>query len=87
MERLEVMGKSNDGFFIANEDLRLRGPGDFFGYRQSGEANFELADIYNHADILKEARDAVTMLKKTGYDLSALPSRNFQKRMDMSLRL
>lgn len=87
MERLEVMEKSNDGFFIANEDLRLRGPGDFFGYRQSGEANFELADIYNHADILKEARDAVTMLKKTGYDLSTLPSKNFQKRMDMSLRL
>lgn len=87
MERLEVMGKSNDGFFIANEDLRLRGPGDFFGYRQSGEANFELADIYSHADILKEARDAVTMLKKTGYDLSKLPSKSFQKRMDVSLRL
>lgn len=87
MERLEVMGKSNDGFFIANEDLRLRGPGDFFGYRQSGETYFELADIYSHADILKDARDAVTMLKKTGYDLSALPSGSFQRRMDVSLHL
>ena len=35
MQRLEVLNKSNDGFYIANEDLKLRGPGDFFGVRQS----------------------------------------------------
>ncbi len=56
MERLKVLEESNDGFFIANEDLRLRGPGDFFGIRQSGEALFILADIYNHADMLKCAQ-------------------------------
>ena len=50
MERLRVLENSNDGFFIASEDLKLRGPGDFFGIRQSGDALFELADIYNHAD-------------------------------------
>lgn len=57
-ERLKVLENSNDGFFIANEDLKLRGPGDFFGIRQSGEALFTLADIYNHADMLKLAQDA-----------------------------
>lgn len=87
MERLEVMESSNDGFFIANEDLRLRGPGDFFGYRQSGESYFELADIYNHADILKNARDAVYTLKSNGYDLTQLSSKQFQKQMEISMNL
>ena len=87
MERLEVMNTSNDGFFIANEDLRLRGPGDFFGYRQSGESYFELADIYNHADILKNAKDAVHALKSSGYDLTLLSSRQFQKQMALSMNL
>ncbi len=57
MERLRVLENSNDGFFIASEDLKLRGPGDFFGIRQSGDALFELADIYNHADMLQLAQD------------------------------
>ena len=58
-ERLEVLVKSNDGFFIANEDLRLRGPGDLFGIRQSGLMQFAMGDIYQDADILMLARDAV----------------------------
>ncbi len=56
-ERLKVLENSNDGFFIANEDLKLRGPGDFFGIRQSGDVLFTLADIYNHADMLKLAQE------------------------------
>lgn len=52
-ERLEILNKSNDGFFIAGEDLRLRGPGDLFGIRQSGAFEFELADIYQDADLVK----------------------------------
>ncbi|MBO4411974.1 MAG: ATP-dependent DNA helicase RecG [Lachnospiraceae bacterium] len=57
-ERLEVVSKSNDGFFIASEDLRLRGPGDFFGIRQSGEMAFRLADIYADAAVLQCAEEA-----------------------------
>ena len=57
VERLKVLEESNDGFFIASEDLRLRGPGDFFGIRQSGELNFKVADIYNHADMLRLAQE------------------------------
>ena len=56
-ERLKVLENSNDGFYIASEDLRLRGPGDFFGIRQSGDMDFKLADIYNHADMLRLAQD------------------------------
>lgn len=58
-ERLEVLVKSNDGFFIANEDLRLRGPGDLFGIRQSGLMHFAMGDIYQDADILMLAQEAV----------------------------
>lgn len=42
MERLGVLEKSNDGFFIAGEDLKMRGPGDFFGIRQSGDIMFKV---------------------------------------------
>ena len=44
-KRLQILEKSNDGFQIAGEDLRLRGPGDFFGVRQSGDMEFRIADI------------------------------------------
>ncbi len=65
MERLRVLEESNDGFFIASSDLKLRGPGDFFGVRQSGEMEFEIADIYNHADMLKLAQEAVLKYSDT----------------------
>ena len=57
LSRLKVLEESNDGFHIASEDLRLRGPGDFFGVRQSGDLMFRVADIYEHADMLKAAQD------------------------------
>ena len=59
LERLNILCKSNDGFLIANEDLKLRGPGDFFGVRQSGDFEFRLGDIMNDANILKQASEAV----------------------------
>ena len=60
--RLEILNKSNDGFFIASEDLRLRGPGDLFGIRQSGDMTFKIGDIYQDADCLKEANEAAHRL-------------------------
>ena len=53
--RLEILNHSNDGFRIAEEDLKLRGPGDFFGIRQSGDFNFKVADIYRDGELLKKA--------------------------------
>lgn len=64
LDRLDILNKSNDGFYIANEDLKLRGPGDFFGVRQSGDMLFNLGDIYNNADVLKQANEAVEFLEK-----------------------
>lgn len=60
--RLEVLNKSNDGFFIASEDLRLRGPGDIFGLRQSGDLEFKIADIYTDAITLKKVSEDVEEL-------------------------
>ncbi len=62
MERLKILNKSNDGFFIASEDLRLRGPGELFGIRQSGEFSFRVGDIYSDAAVLKQASEAVNRL-------------------------
>lgn len=53
-DRLSVLNKSNDGFFIAEEDLKLRGPGDLFGIRQSGAMEFKIADIYQDSELLKK---------------------------------
>lgn len=61
-ERLNILNKSNDGFFIAEEDLKLRGPGDLFGIRQSGAMEFRIADIYQDADLLKKISITVDKL-------------------------
>ncbi len=55
MKRLKILNTSNDGFFIANEDLKLRGPGDLAGVRQSGELDFKIGDIYRDSDLLLKA--------------------------------
>ena len=54
-ERTQIMVDSRDGFYIAEEDLKLRGPGGLFGERQSGALGFVLADIYEDASIMKKA--------------------------------
>lgn len=54
-ERLDILNHSNDGFRIAEEDLKMRGPGDFFGIRQSGVMEFKVADIFTDADMLAAA--------------------------------
>lgn len=64
-ERLDILNKSNDGFKIASEDLRLRGPGDLFGIRQSGLLNFRLGDVFQDAKILQMANEAADELLKT----------------------
>ena len=69
-ERLEILNHSNNGFEIANEDLKLRGPGDFFGVRQSGDMEFKLGDIYSDASILKTAADMVNRIEDGEIEVS-----------------
>ena len=69
-KRLEILNSTNDGFKIASEDLKLRGPGDLLGVRQSGDMQFKLADIFTDAEILKKASDDATKIIEKDPDLS-----------------
>lgn len=68
-KRLKILNESNDGFYIAGEDLKLRGPGDLFGIRQSGLMEFKIGDIYNDAEILKNASEAAGEILTLDFDL------------------
>lgn len=68
-KRLKILNESNDGFYIAGEDLKLRGPGDLFGIRQSGLMEFKIGDIYNDAGILKNASEAAGEILALDFDL------------------
>lgn len=68
-ERLSLLQRSNDGFEIAAEDLKHRGPGELFGAVQSGELTFGLGDIYNDYSVLQLAKGAVDALEQADFDL------------------
>lgn len=81
-ERLEILNKSNDGFFIASEDLRLRGPGDLFGIRQSGSLDFQLADVFQDAELLKLASEAAEHILAEDPDLEAAQHQILKKALE-----
>ena len=70
-ERLDILNRSNDGFYIASEDLKLRGPGDIFGLRQSGDMEFRLADVFTDANLLKKVSEEVNRLLDQDPELEA----------------
>ena len=72
-ERLQVLKRSNDGFEIAAEDLRMRGPGDLFGLNQSGELTFALGDIYNDYLVLQTAKKVLESGMVSKNRVTALP--------------
>lgn len=81
-ERLEIMEKTDDGFKLSEEDLRLRGPGDFFGYRQSGDMKFKKADIvkdYKILEIAKEDALDILMNKETYRNSTFVPIYSYLK--------
>ena len=77
-ERLEILKKTNDGFQIASEDLRLRGPGDLFGIRQSGILDFKLGDVFQDAQVLQRASETAQMLLKEDPKLEKPENQNLK---------
>jgi len=75
LERLEVMKATNDGFKIAEEDLRLRGPGDFFGSRQHGLPEMRIANFATDMQVLNQAQSAAKNLLKSDPKLASPENR------------
>jgi ATP-dependent DNA helicase RecG len=80
-ERLEALVQSNDGFVIAEEDLRIRGPGEFFGFRQWGMPEFRVANLLRDVDILQQARQEAFALLKQDPQLKAPMHRALRETM------
>jgi ATP-dependent DNA helicase RecG len=90
-ERLEALVQSNDGFVIAEEDLRIRGPGEFFGFRQWGMPEFRVANMIRDGDLLQQARlEAFSLLKQDPHmsapghqELKEAMLRKWEKKLDL----
>ena len=67
IKRLKILKNSDDGFYIADEDLKIRGFGDLIGYQQSGLKNFKFADPQHHEDLFNIAE---TFIKNIQFDLN-----------------
>ena len=85
-ERLSILSKSNDGFYIASEDLKLRGPGDLFGIRQSGVLDFKLADVFQDAKILQRASQAAVQLMKRDPYLEEEENQNLKEYLQQYIK-
>ena len=74
-----------DGFYIASEDLKLRGPGDIFGVRQSGELEFKLADIFTDANLLKQVSEEVNAILDQDPGLEGEEYRELKQKIEQYL--
>lgn len=81
-KRLKTLCDSTDGFYIAEEDLHLRGAGDVFGLRQHGLPDFKLADLYRDTGILHKAQQLAETIMETDPDLNQLEHRKIRLRLD-----
>ncbi|OON87212.1 ATP-dependent DNA helicase RecG [Oribacterium sp. C9] len=84
-ERLQILANSNDGFHIAEEDLRLRGPGDIFGIRQSGALDFSIADIYQDKELLKKASEDAMYVLRSDSELKETDNQALKDRLNRYL--
>lgn len=80
--RLKILSESNDGFYIAEEDLKLRGPGDLFGVRQSGLLEFGVADIYRDAGLMKRASQAAGRLLELDFSLQLPQNQALREKLE-----
>jgi len=85
-ERLSILNKSNDGFYIASEDLKLRGPGDLFGIRQSGVLDFKIGDVFQDAKVLQRASEAAIQLMKPDPHLELEENQNLKNYLNFYIK-
>lgn len=85
MKRLKILNESNDGFYIASQDLSLRGPGDLFGIRQSGDLRFVLGDIYQDASLLQCASDWADRILMEDKELSGEEYRTLREGLEQDM--
>ncbi len=81
-ERLKILSSTNDGFKIADEDLRLRGPGDLFGINQSGMPGLKIGDIYQDADTLRKAASAADEILRKDPRLESAENAGLKEHLD-----
>lgn len=79
-KRMETMCISNDGFYISEQDLKLRGPGDFFGTRQHGLPEMKIANLFEDTDILSKAQEAAREIMENDASLSSEKYNGLRKR-------
>ncbi len=84
-ERLRTLCQTDDGFELAEADLALRGPGDFFGTRQHGLPEFKLANLYEHRELLEAAKEAMVWLGEHRSVLNASEGQQLAYGMQMML--
>ena len=78
-KRLKIMKDSNDGFYISEEDLKLRGYGDIIGYQQSGEKNFMIADPIYHSHLFELAKNNLNLLQENDQNKYEILLKIFKK--------
>ena len=84
MSRLKILNESNDGFYIASQDLKLRGPGDLFGIRQSGDLHFALGDVFQDAGILQRASECADRILEQDPSLESSEYCSLRKRLEQT---
>ena len=84
-KRLEVLNQSNDGFYIASEDLKLRGPGDLFGIRQSGVLEFRMGDVFQDSRVLEQASEAAGRILEDDAELALPKHEKLKERLEKAM--
>ena len=84
-KRLEVLNQSNNGFYIASEDLKLRGPGDLFGIRQSGVLEFRMGDVFQDSRVLEQASEAAGRILEEDAELALPKHEKLKERLETAM--